>query len=172
MTESSRTLKVGVLLMSLVVVGLVTGFVLLRSNTDAAKPRTSPTITPTEVKVQVEQAYLHYWDVYADAMLHLDSSHLSEVLADKALTHHLNELQTQRTKDQPVRISVEHDYIITKVNATTYSIDDNFINHSVRLDPKTMQPIESDPKKRIRRSYNLEKVNETWKVTLVVGFKS
>src|SRR5579883_228391 len=34
---------------------------------------------------QIEATYLRYWQIYSDAVLNLDASHLSDVLAGKAL---------------------------------------------------------------------------------------
>ncbi|MGH9201411.1 MAG: nuclear transport factor 2 family protein, partial [Vicinamibacterales bacterium] len=131
----------------------------------------SPSPTPTDVRAQVEQAYLHYWDVYAEAMRSLDSSRLGEVVAEDALENHRSQVGEQKQKNQPVRISVEHDYRITIVNDSSASVEDNYVNHSVRLDPQTKEPVEEDPNKRVRRTYTLKKVDGTWRVTLVVGFR-
>ena len=171
MTERARTLRIGGALLAVVLIGLVLGFIFLRNN-DSASPNPSPTATSTDVKTQVEQAYLRYWDVYADAMLRLDPSRLSDVLADKALANHNQEVQAQRSKNQPVRISVEHDYALTIVDQATVSVEDNYVNHSVRLDPQTKQPVDEDPNQRVRRTYTMKKVDSVWKVTLVIGFRS
>lgn len=170
MTERARTLKVGGILLTVVIAGLIVGFVLLRDG------NSKPTVTPStsssgDVKTQVEQAYLREWDVYADALLKLDTSRLSEALADAALRTVTQQVDTQRAKNQPARVRVEHDYTIHIVNDTTATIDDTYINHTVRLDPKTMQPIEKDPKERVHSSYTLKKVSGTWKVTEIIEYR-
>ena len=172
MTQRTRVLAVGGTFLGLIVIGLVVGFFLVGGDKATPNASTSPSPTPTDVRGQIEQVYLHYWDVYTDAMLHLDTSHLNEVLADKALQNHIEQVTAQRNKSQPVRIRVEHDYRITLVDQVTASVEDNYINHSVRLDPKTLEPTEQDPNQHVRRSYTLKKVNGVWKVTLVVGFRS
>ena len=171
MGQRTRVLVVGGILLGLIAVGLVIGFVLIGGDSDGNGSSPSRTPTATDVRAQVEQAYLHYWDVYAAAMLNLDESHLPEVLAEDALANHRSQVEEQRRKNQPVRIEVEHSYRITLVGDDKASIEDNYINHSVRLDPRTKKPIESPPNTRVRRTYTLKKVNGTWKVTLIVGFR-
>lgn len=173
MTDRARVLKVGGVLIGLVIIGLVVGFVLLGDDdTTPNAGNSSPSPTPTDVRGQVEQAYLRYWDVYADALLRLDPSRLDEVLSKEALENHRQQVDELRRKNRPARVSVEHDYVITLVNDTTASVEDNYISHTVALDPETKEPVEEDPKARVRRSYTLEKVNSVWKVTLIVGFRS
>lgn len=171
MSEQSRALKIGGGLLALVVIGLIAGFLLLGRDGNSPADNSTPSPTPTDVRTQVEQAYLGHWDVYADALLKLDASRLPEVLAGNALTTVTQQVEEQKRNNQPVRIRVEHDYRIVLTNDTTASIEDNYINHSVRLDPNTMQPIEKDPNQKVRKSYTLKKVNGSWKVTEIIAFR-
>jgi ARC6-like protein len=170
MTERARTLKIGGVLLAIVVLGLVLGFIFLRNN-DSASPNPSPTVTSTDFKTQVEQAYLHYWDVYTEANLKLDTSRLGEVLTGEALKNVQDQIEAQKTKNQPVRIRVEHNYTIIPVDATTATVDDTYTNHSQRLDPRTGEPVDKDPNQRVQRTYTLKKVDGSWKVSFIVGFK-
>jgi hypothetical protein len=171
-TERARVLKIGGALLVLLVAGLVAGFLTLGGK--GSSPSASPTgnsVTPTDVRAQVEQAYLRAWDVWADALLRLDPSRLSEVLTGRALEVITGQVEEQAKKDQPVRIRVEHDYTIVLVDATTASIDDRYINHNVRLDPKTMKPIEPDPNRRERITFTMKLVNATWKIAEIIQYK-
>lgn len=170
MTERARVLKVGGVLLGLLVIGLVVGFV-LAARDGGPSPNSSPSATPTDLRVQVEQAYLRYWDVYAEANLNLDTSRLAEVLTDDALKDVRDQIEEQKAKNQPVRIRVEHDYHVILVDPSTATVEDTYVNHSQRLDPKTGQPVDPDPNQRVRRTYTLKKVSGTWKVSFVVGFK-
>ena len=51
----------------------------------------SPPIAEPSTPQAVEQAYLRYWDVYREALLHLDTSRLSEVAA----RDELHEIETE-----------------------------------------------------------------------------
>jgi hypothetical protein len=171
MAERARTLKVGGALLALVVVGLVVGFVLAaRDNSPSPDSTASPTATDT--KAQVEQAYLRFWDVWTEVNRSLDPAKLDQVMTGNALTAARDLIERQKSKNQPVRIQVEHDYRTVITSADTASIEDNFIDHSVRLDPNTGEPVEKDPNKRVRNSYTMKKVNGTWKVAEIIGFRS
>ncbi|MGH2728816.1 MAG: IMS domain-containing protein [Actinomycetota bacterium] len=171
MTERARTLRVGGILLALVVAGLVLGFVLVnRGNGTAPKQTSSP--APTDPKAQVEQAYLRYWDVYADALLRLDTAKLGDVLTGEALANVRSQVEQQRTKNEPVRVRVEHNYRIVIMDATTSSVDDTYVNHAVRIDPQTKQPTEADPNESVRRTYTLKKVDGVWKVSNIIGYRS
>jgi hypothetical protein len=170
MTERARTLKIGGALLAVVLIGLVLGFILLGNN-DSGSPNPSPTATSTDVKTQVERAYLHYWDVYTEANLKLDTSRLGEVLTGEALTNVRDQIEEQKSKNQPVRIRVEHKYSIVLVDDATATVDDTYVNHSQRLDPRTGEPVEKDPNQPVRRTYTLKKVDGSWKVSFIVGFK-
>ncbi|MGZ3319275.1 MAG: hypothetical protein ACXU95_18540 [Isosphaeraceae bacterium] len=171
MTERARTLKVGGSLLGILILGLGLGFACSKRTVPPGTDG-SPSPTSTDPKVHVEQAYLHAWDVWADALLRLDPSKLSSAMTGNALTRVTSQVETQRQKNQPVRIRVDHDYSITMVDATTYSVDDNYINHSVRLDPKTMQPIEKDPNQHVHESFTMKLVSGIWKLADVIEYKS
>lgn len=170
MAERARVLKVGGVLLGLLVIGLVVGFV-LAARDGGQSPNSSPSATPMDPRVQVEQAYLRYWDVYTEANRNLDTSRLAEVLTGDALKDVRDQIEEQKAKNQPVRIRVEHDYHVILVDASTATVEDTYVNHSQRLDPKTGQTVDPDPNQRVRRTYTLKKVNGTWKVSFVVGFK-
>jgi len=119
----------------------------------------------------VERAYLEHWDVYAEALLSLDGSRLPDVLAGAALEAVQKQLEELRAADQPARVRVEHRYRITIINDRTAVVDDRYVNHTVRLDPDTLEPIESDPNQRVHKSYTLKKVGGVWKVTDIVLYR-
>ena len=172
MTERARVLKVGGGLLGLLVVVLVLGFVLLNRDGQTT-PRTSisPSPTPTDVHAQVEAAYLAFWDSWKVANDKLDPSPLDQTMTGSALTAARRLIDQQRQKNQPVRIDVTHHYTITLTSALTASVDDQFIDHSVRLDPNTRQPVEQDPNHKVHNTYTLRKVDGQWKVAEIIGFR-
>jgi hypothetical protein len=173
-SERARVLKVGAALLVLLAAGLVIGFLVL-GRTNNSPPSASTTGTPmptsTDVRVQVGQAYLHAWDVWAGALLELDPSRLPEVLTGEALELVQGQVEAQAEKNQPVRVRVEHDYRILIVDGSTASVDDRYVNHNVRLDPQTLEPIEEDPNERLRRSFTLRLVDGTWKIAEIIGYE-
>lgn len=172
MTDRTRVLAVGGVLIGLVIIGLVVGFVLLGDDSKTPNAdNSSPSPTRTDLRAQVEQAYLHTWDVWADALKRLDASRLPEVLTGNALAKITAQVEQQRNNNQPVRISVEHNYRITLVSEASASVDDNYINHNVRLDPNTMEPTENDPNQRVRLTFTMTLVGGKWKVSEIIGFE-
>jgi hypothetical protein len=175
-SERARVLKVGAALLALLTAGLVVGFLVLRGNKDSPPPSTSttgtPTPTSTDVRAQVEQGYLHAWDVWAEALMELNPSRLPEVLMGQALEVITGQVEEQARKNQPVQIRVEHNYRIVIVNDTTASIDDRYINHNVRLDPETLEPIEEDPNHRERTSFTMKLVDGTWRISEIIEYES
>jgi hypothetical protein len=174
-SERARVLKVGSALLGVLVAALVIGFLVLRGSNDSPPPSTSttgtPTPTSTDVRVQVDEAYLHAWDVWAEALLELDPSRLPEVLTGRALRVVEQRLKKQREENQPVRLSAEHNYRIVIVDPTTASVDDRYVNHSVRLDPDTLEPNEEDPNQRLRTSFTMRLVDGTWKIAEIIEYE-
>jgi hypothetical protein len=176
--ERARVLKVGGGLLALLIAGLVIGFLVIRTDDRTAPSSPSLTRSPrpspisTRVQEQVEQAYLNAWDVWGKSLLDLDPSGLDAVLTGQALEVITEQVEVQRQKNQPVRISVEHDYRIVVINSTTVSIEDRFINHNVRLDPETLEPIEDDPNQRERTSFTMRLVDGIWKIAEIIEYES
>ena len=176
MSTRSRTLAVGGGLLAVVVTGLLVGFLALGNDGESSgnTPTTPPTTTsstPADPRAQVEQAYLDAWDVWADALLELDASGLSEAFTGRALQLITDQVEAQLQEDEPVRVRAEHDYTVTILNATTASVDDRYVNHNVRLDPETLEPVEPDPNRPEHRSFTLRLVDGTWKITSIIEYQ-
>jgi hypothetical protein len=176
MSARGRTLAVGGVLLSVLAVGLLVGFLALGGNdgssgSNRTTPPDTPSATPTDTRVQVEQAYLEHWDVYAEALLTLDGTRLTDVLAGAALREVEKQVEELRAANQPARVRIEHNYRVTLIDADTATVEDRYINHTVRLDPATMEPIEPDPQQRVHKSYTLKKVDGVWKVTDIVLYQ-
>jgi len=175
MTTRVRTLAVGGVLLAVVGGGLLVGFLALGNDNGAsgAAPTTQPTSpseTPTDVKAEVEQAYLAAWDVWADALVELDTSRLPEAFTGRALKLITSQVEEQSQENEPVQIRAEHNYTIGILDEETASVDDRYINHNVRLDPATLEPIEEDPNRREHRSFTLKLVGGTWKIARIIEY--
>ena len=176
MTTRGRTLAVGGVLLAVVAGGLLVGFLAFgddgqSSGASETTPPTSPSGKPTDPRVQVEQAYLDAWDVWEEALVQLDASRLSEVFTGSALDVVTNQVEEQKRKNEPVRIRAEHNYSITMIDSETASVEDRYINHNVRLDPETLEPIEPDQETRVRRSFTLKLVDSTWKIAEIIEYQ-
>jgi hypothetical protein len=174
MSPRSRTLTVGGVVLAVLVAGLLVGFLAL-GNDDQSSGTTTPPVTtsaaPSDPRAQVEQAYLKAWDVWADALVKLDASGLRDAFTGRALQLITSQVAEQKGKNQPVRIRAEHNYTITLIDAQTASVDDRYINHNVRLDPNTLEPIEPDPDNPEHRSFTLKLVDGTWKIARIIEYR-
>jgi hypothetical protein len=177
MTTRSRTLAVGGVLLAVVAGGLLVGFLALGDDgqssgaTETSPPPISPSETATDVRADVEQAYLDAWDVWEESLVQLDASRLSEAFAGPALEVVTNQVEEQKRKNEPVQIRAEHNYSITMIDSATAAVEDRYINHNVRLDPETLEPIEPDEETRVRRSFTLTLVDSTWKITEIIEYQ-
>lgn len=171
MTESTRALRIGGLFLAILAAALIAGFAFTR-HTSSPTVTDTPTATATDVKAQIETAYLSAWSTWADALRTLDSSHLSGAMTGDALAVVMQQVADARGKNQPMRIEVEHNYTIALVDSVTASVDDHYINHSVRLDPRTGRPVGPVPSVKTHKSFTMKLVNGTWKLAEVIGFSS
>ena len=137
------------------------------SATVAPTPTTERTTSTTEAltpEEEVEAAYLKSWDVYAKAMRDLDPSGLEASYAGEQLARTKAAVEAQAADGRPIRIEVEHDYVVELVAPGTAVVRDKYRNHSVFLDPSTGEPTEPDPDDAFFETFTLKEVEGTWKV--------
>jgi len=177
---SGRVLVVGGILAALVGMGIAVGLLTTGGGSDgsASPPVTPPSITETStpstpsIQSQVRAAYLKSWAVYSKALVTLDTSTLSQAFTGAALRIVTRQVEKQRAKYQPNRISIEHHIRhLTLINETTASIDDRYVDTSVPLDPKTLKPSGPPSRGRFHQTYTLKLENGTWKVAFIVSYK-
>jgi hypothetical protein len=113
-------------------------------------------------------AYLRSWDVYADALRHLDPSRLPTVFAGDALRLARQEVADHRAQGHPSLVRINHHSKVLLINATDGVVQDNYQNHSVLLDPKTGTPIEADPNETVYQRQSLKRFDGVWKVVEVI----
>lgn len=167
-----RVLIAGASVAGILVALFIAGYFLVADrNGGSSNNNASPSPTPTDVRADIEKAYLGFWEVWADANLRLDSTRLSEVATGKALEAFESTVEQQKAKNQPVRVRVEHNYTITILGESDASVDDRYINHAVRLDPQTKEPVEPDPNQSVRKTYAFKKVDGRWKIAEVIEYR-
>lgn len=165
-----RTLLVGGgVAAGLALIFFIGWFVVARDGNDGLQTTPTPSRSG-DVKVDVEQAYLRFWDVLAKANENLDTSGLPEVLSGPALDQAKALVEEARQKNEPIRTVVEHDYRIS-ITPEFASVDDSFVDRSVRLDPQTKEPVGPPANKMVHNSYTLKKVDGKWKVTEIIGYR-
>lgn len=166
-----------------VAVGIVCAVVLAACGGGSARPSPTPTAeatvtatataltataTPSRdaIVAEVSQAYLAYWDAYADAVLHLDITRVERFASGAELEGIREEIETLRADGVAARIRVEHDFDVISVNESSAVIVDEYVNNSFVVDAKTLAPEEADgPGDVIKDTILLERVDGRWVVT-------
>ncbi|CAN5856727.1 hypothetical protein BH23PLA1_BH23PLA1_14880 [soil metagenome] len=180
MSERYRILIIGgglaAGILSLVVVGLMllndpTDFTETSPTPASANPSPLGNTSEEETVAEVERAYLRFWEVWTRANADLDPSLMAEVTTGHLLELFVEQLQELKAKDEPARIAVEHNYEIVLLDPDIASVEDRYVNHSVRIDSETLQPIEPDPNVPVRKSHTLRKVNGQWKVAEIIEYR-
>ena len=138
-----------------------------------ASPATSSLATAQQGAVpldkQIEQAYLHYWDVYSEALLTLDASKAPQVAADSELQSMQAEIDGFRQKGKAVRVTVKHHYLIFDTTATDAKVYDEIDNSSFLVDPSTKQPSQGSNQTDLEKdTYFFKNIDGSWKVVRTV----
>jgi len=131
-----------------------------------ATAEAKPTPTPS-VEEEVSEAYLNYWQVYADAVFDLDETRLTEAMSEQQLERTRQEIENLRQRGRAAKIVVEHDFFIVDLDpvAGTATVRDQYANRSYEVDAETKEMIgEAAPGTLVTDTYFLVKEGETWKV--------
>jgi len=133
--------------------------------TRTTTPAVSPTAAPS-VEEEVSQAYLHYWEVYSEALYNLDTIHLGEVMTGPRLERALTEVTDLRAQNRAVKIAVENQPVVVQAGSDQAVILDSYENRSYLIDPVTKQPLSQPPEtaETIRDRVTMTKLGGTWKV--------
>ena len=134
--------------------------------TQTPAPTAVPTATPS-VEQQVSEAYLHYWDIYADAVFNLDDSRLPEVMTAPDLERARQEVEALRQRGRGAKIVVEHNFVILQLDqvAGSATIRDEYTNKSYEVDAQTEEMVGKAPQGNVLTdTYFLVKEGGTWKV--------
>ena len=104
---------------------------------------TAPPATPTAVPIplelrhEIEDAYVRYWHVRADAALTLDPSLLPEVAAGDRLEREREEIAQLRAEGRARKVVVDLQFRVVRATETTATVHDDFKNWSYAVDLRT-----------------------------------
>jgi len=134
--------------------------------TRTAVPEATHAPTPS-IEQEVSDAYLNYWQVYADAVFELDETRLPEAMTGPHLERTRQEIEGLRQRGRAAKIIVEHDFLILQVDAAagTATIRDRYTNRSYEVDAETKEMVgEAAPGTVLTDTYFLVKEGGVWKV--------
>ena len=122
-------------------------------------------VATSPLEKEIEQAYLHYWDVRSQALLTLDTSHLADVMGGAELTRDQEQVEQLKAQNQAVHIEVVHRLAFVNVGEDKAQLYDEYTNTSYLVDPVSKAALGSPGPGGIAKvSYQLEKTDGTWKV--------
>ncbi len=144
--------------------------------TPTATVAASPTVTPTEplatatpsveeIADEVAEAYLAYWDAYAEAVLNLDASLVEGFAAGEELESIREEIEELRAEGVAMRVVVEHDFAVVDVTSTDAIVIDELVNDSFYVDPETKEPSEGQGSGEVLQyTFLMEPIDGRWMV--------
>jgi hypothetical protein len=121
----------------------------------------------TALRSEIEQAYIRYWAVSANAFKSMDSSALASVEADPELSKERSALERWREQRRSYRIDVQHNYRMAVRDGDTVFVYDTLHDSSYLLDVSTGKPVPGTPSSLLRQTFELKMFNGAWKVDLV-----
>lgn len=127
------------------------------------------TVDSSTEKAAVIQAYLHYWDVYSNALLTLDTSHLSDAMAGDELVQARQVIDNLKAQHHAAKTEVDHHYAVVSLTQDTAVIQDKYLNRSYLVDATTKQPLQTPTSGQPETiSCQLALQDGTWKVLKVI----
>ena len=144
------------------------------TTTISAEPIDPALLTVEEraaLEAEIETAYLRSWEVYYDAHRNLDLSILDESFAGAALAGVVAKIEDKIAEGTRTAGSIEHNYQIILEPDGTALVVDAMVNHLVKIDAVTHEPLEEDPNEQITQGIEMERIGGTWKVVFKATYR-
>ncbi len=129
-----------------------------------------PTVAP-KLAAEVSEAYLRYFQVRADALLHLDSSSLDQVAAGDALIGLQKEIEQDRAAGRAIRVDVMHNFSVISASNDEAQVADDYRDSSVYVDPVSREllagevvPDSPQDAPDVKVVYQFRRISGVWKV--------
>ena len=129
---------------------------------------------PLELRHEIEDAYVRFWQVRTDAVLRLDPSELPKVVAGDALQREEAWIARLRDEGRTSRIIVDLQFRVVQATATTATVQDDVQSRGYDVDPVTKAPLGPIPQQAevLKASFELRKHDGVWKVVDGVQYAS
>jgi hypothetical protein len=121
-------------------------------------PSPRPTVDPA-LADEVSQAYLHYWDVRADALLNLDDSELPEVMGGDHLASAEKLIQQLRAEGHAIQTDVKHNFAVLDASTNHAEVVDIYEDNSMYVDPQSHRPIGAPVSDNLKELYVMDKID-------------
>ena len=123
----------------------------------------TPTVEP-QLADEVGRAYVKFWRVQSQALLELDTSHLSDVMDGDYLASVEKRIDELRDEGRAIKAEVRLNYSVVQAGADSASIVDQFEDNSVYVAIGTDQALSEPTADHLAVLYTLRKVSGAWKV--------
>ena len=130
-------------------------------------PATSQlTETPSvALEDEVAEAYLAYWQAYADAVLNLDIAFVHGFAAGEELERIQDQIDELRAGGFAARLVIEHDFAVVSVEGRDAVVIDEFVNNSFLVDAASREPTEGEGSGQVSRdTFYLAQTDGRWVV--------
>ena len=122
-----------------------------------------PTVEPTLV-AEVSRDYENFWRVTSQALLELDTTHLTEVMDADYLTNITNRISELRTEGRAIKTHVLLNYSVLKASSASAEVFDALEDDSVYVKIGTEDPLSDPTADQLRITYELRMLDGVWKV--------
>jgi hypothetical protein len=134
---------------------------------DNATPSALPTVEPA-LADEVGRAYVTYWQIRAEALLDLDTSRLSEVMAGDHLISVERLIDQLRAEGHAIQTDVEHKYAIVRASHNDAEINDTYIDTSAYVDITSHQVVSAPTNDILHEQYTMNRIDGNWRVVSLV----
>jgi len=128
-----------------------------------ASPTPLPTVEPA-LAAEVGKAYENFWRVSSQALLELDSAHLTEVMDGDYLATVSQRITELRGEGRAIKANVLLNYSVIAATTDVASVLDDFEDDSVYVRIGTEDPLTDPAMDRLRVLYKLRNYSGLWKV--------
>jgi hypothetical protein len=119
---------------------------------------------PDQIRRQVQQSYLAYWNASKKALAEPDAAPLDRYEIDPKLSQDRLFVKGLIQKGQSYVIGVEHNFRVAQQDDSTVWIYDSIADSSYTVDASSKQPINRVPVQVTRKSLRFKKVGDQWKL--------
>src|SRR6266851_1387349 len=126
-------------------------------------PSALPTVEPA-LADEVGRAYLMFWRVSSQALLELDTTHLSEVMDGDYLINIEQLIDQLRSENRAIKTQVVLDYTVIQATVDTARVVDYYKDDSVYVKIGTEEPLSTSTADQLSVLYRLRKFPDGWKV--------
>jgi|SRR5579859_2684438 len=122
-----------------------------------------PTVEPA-LADEVGRAYVMFWRVRSQALLELDSTHLSEVMGGDYLQNFIARLDDLQLQGRAIKTQIVLNYTIAQATHDAATVIDRLEDSSFYIVPGTEEPLSEQVSDVLLIEFKLVRTGEVWKV--------